>query len=105
MINFKDYTFKIEVSDVDNFDSLCDAVDVILTTKEGKRYSALFRGAKFLNYIFEKNKRTGECANGTYFATAQNPVEVEEINERNVRIAIDELIENLEMEKHFEKID
>ena len=54
--------------------------------------------------MFEKNKKTGECANGTYFCIPQM-VLVEEISEQNVRATIDDLINNLEIESYFKKIN
>lgn len=54
--------------------------------------------------MFEKNKRTGECARGAYFCMP-NRILVEEISETNVKKTIDDLINRLAIEIHFEKVD
>jgi hypothetical protein len=101
---FTGYTFRIDVPDVENFDPTSEIVDVILITKAGEKYTAKAITRKYEDYLFEKNKRTGECAGGIYLFIP-NRISVDEISERSIRKAIDDLIEQLEIEKAFEKID
>jgi hypothetical protein len=101
---FKGYDFEINIPDKENFDPLNEAVDVTLITKNGERYSANFITTKYITYIFEKNKRTKECAGGTYFCMPDMII-VEKIDKKNVKITIDDLIKNLEIENYFKKID
>ncbi len=98
------YSFKIEVPDPKQFDPTNEVVEVRLTTKNGQEYYVDFVTTHFIDYIFEKNKRTKECAKGTYFCMP-NMILVEEISESNVRATIDDLIDKLAIEKHFKKMD
>ncbi len=101
---FEGYDFEIDIPDRENFNPLNQAVEVVLTTRTGERYSANFVTRAFVDYMFEKNKRTGECANGTYFCMPDR-IDIEEIKDENVRKTIDDLIKNLEIENYFRKID
>lgn len=102
--NYEGYTFKIHWTSSQPFDPKNETVEVRLRTKDDRNYSANFTTKSFLDYMFEKNKRTGECANGTYFCMP-NMILVEEITEQSVKKTIDDLINNLEMEIHFRKED
>jgi len=101
---FEGYTFEIEIPDRENFDPLNEAVEVMLTTKTGERYSANFITRRYEDYLFEKNKRTGECARGTYLWIPHR-ISVDKISDEAIRKSIDDLIKNLEIEKAFGKID
>lgn len=101
---YNGYSFRFNWTSSEPFDQVNGTVEVILTTKNGQEYSVNFITRSFINYMFEKNKRTGECAKGTYFCMP-NMILVEEISERNVRTTIDDLIKNLEVESHFRKVD
>lgn len=101
---FKEYTFMIDIPDRENFNPLNEAVEVILTTRTREKYSANFITKEFIRYIFEKDKRTGENAGGTYFCMP-NMIVIRELNEKNVKTTIDNLIKNLEIETYFKKVD
>jgi len=101
---YKDYNFRLNWTSSEPFDPRKDTVEVRLTTRDGQEYFANFTAKGFIDYVFKKNKRTGECAKGTYFCMP-NMILVEEISEQNVRTTIDDLIKNLEIEIHFSKID
>ena len=100
---FEKYTFKIDIPDQEKFNPFNEATEVVLTTRKGERYSANFTTKGYIPYIFEKNKRTGECADGTYFCMPDMII-VEKIDERNIQITIDDLIKNLEIENYFKKV-
>lgn len=100
---FKDYKFRIDWTS-SKPDPMRETVEVRLTTRDAQEYYANFTARGFIDYMFEKNTRTGECANGTYFCTP-NMIIVEEISEQNVRATIDDLINNLEIEEYFKNVD
>lgn len=101
---FRGYTFRFNWTSSEPFDPKEETVEVRLTTRDGQEYSANFTALRFIEYMFNKNKRTGECADGTYFCMP-NMVLVEEISEQKVRATIDDLIEKLEIGAHFRKVD
>lgn len=99
---YKDYKFRIKWDSSQPYDPECETVDVRLNIKKGE-YSADFVTRKYLDYIFEKNKRTGESASGTYFAMP-GMIIVDRLDEPTIKTTIDNLIENLEVELFFKKI-
>ena len=101
---YKYYHFRINWTSSKPYDPLKETVEVILTTKDGQEYLANFTAKGFIEYMFEKNKRTGECANGTYFCMP-HMVLLEEISEQNVRATIDDLIKNSEIGLYFRIVD
>lgn len=101
---YRNYNFRFNWTSTEPFDPRKETVEVRLNTRDGQEYSANFTARDFIDYIFEKNKRTGECAKGTYFCMP-NMILVEEISEQNIRATIDDLINNLEIETHFKKVD
>jgi hypothetical protein len=101
---FEGYTFRIDIPNKESFDPMNEVVEVILDIKTGERYSANFVAIGYIPYVFEKNIRTRECASGTYFCMP-NMIIVRGLNERDVKATIDDLIENLELESYFKKID
>jgi hypothetical protein len=108
MGNYQDkyggYNFRFNWTSSEPFNPRDETVEVRLTTRDGQEYSANFTAKGFIDSMFEKNKRTGECAKGTYFCMP-NMILVEEISEKNVRKTIDDLIDMLAIEIHFEKVD
>lgn len=77
-----------------------DVVDVTLIRPDGHKYWANFITRKFLDYQFEKNKKTGECAGGAYFRMP-NMILVGRITEETVKRTIDDLIDNYEIGQSF----
>lgn len=102
---FEGYTFEIEIPDKENFDPLNEAADVILTTRDKERYSANFVTLIYIPWVFEKNKKTGECDDGSWWGRKDNLLVVRRLDDENVRTAIDRVIKNLEIENYFKKID
>ncbi len=99
---FEGYRCSIDIPNKRNFNPLNEAVEVVLTTKEGEKYSTNFATRIFLDYIFCKNRRTGECANGTYFSMP-NLIIIEKISEENIRKTVDDMIRNRDIENYFKK--
>ena len=97
------YTFEMFIPQGE-LDPESDYVDVRVTDDEGKVYSGDFVTLDFLKKMFEKNKRTGECARGSYF-TIPNMIVVERLDNGVIKKTIDDLIEKGFFEIHFEKLD
>jgi len=102
---FKDYNFRIDWTSSEPFDPESEMIDVVLTTQDGQDYWANFTTLKFLEYMFEKNKRTGELLSGTYFCMPDNMVIVERLTEDKIKATIDALIEDYEIEAYFKIVD
>lgn len=69
-----------------------DNVDVEVQFHNGTRYVATFFTLKNLQSLFDKNKRTGECAAGLYFYTPDMIV-VEKLTPEVIRETICNLIQ------------
>ena len=102
---YSSYRFRIDWTSSEPFDPENEMLDVKLQTCDGQEYMANFTTLKFLACVFEKNKRTGECASGTYFCMPDNIVILEKLTEEDVRKTIDDLIENEEVECYFKKTE
>lgn len=102
---FKDYSLRFEFDRWDSFDPENDAIYVEISTKDGNKYHIDFITLKFIGWVFDKNKRTGECQDGTYFCMPQNMVIVRNLEKDTIRRTIDDLIENLEVHHYLERIE
>jgi hypothetical protein len=100
---FEGYEFEIDIPDKEIFDPSVEAVEVILSTKDGKRYSMNFITKMYVPYVFDKNKRTGECAKGTYFSTPKMII-VKRMDEEIIKRTIDDYIANHEIESYLTEI-
>lgn len=63
----------------------------------GKAYFATFFTLNNLRSLFDKNARTGECANGTYLWAADMII-VSELTDESIRRTIESLISNGELD-------
>lgn len=99
---FKDYNFEIHWTSSKPFDVTNDSVEVRITTADGNRYMADFVTRKFLDTMFEKNKLTGECASGSYFAMPRMIV-VDKLCVGVIKSTLDDLIANDEADFYFKK--
>jgi len=77
-----------------------DTLDVRIIRQDGKEYEAQFVTRSYLDHLFEKNRRTDECASGTYFWMPGMIIMDKKITENTVRRTIDSLIEDYSMD-HF----
>jgi len=82
------------------FDPYDEAIDVRLILRDGRHYASNFVTRKFIDKIFKKNKLTGECVGGTYFAMP-GMIVVDRINEGTVKATIDDMTNNGELENYF----
>lgn len=78
---------------------LNDNSDVIVEFQDGKRFIASFYTYKNIEWLRNKNKKTGECLGGRYF-WGSDMILVEKIN----RTEIEEIIEHLINDDNFEAI-
>ena len=96
----KGYDFKLVWDGAEPYNPENAAIDVRLRTTEGREYTANIVTPKFIEGMFEKNKKTGECATGAYFAMPDMII-VNKINNDNVRRTIEDMIVNKEINKYF----
>jgi hypothetical protein len=101
---YRDFKVRIKWLSSEELNPDFNIVDVILETGDGNKYSSNFITRRYLDYLFEKNKRTGECAGGVYFAVP-NMVVIEKLTDEQVKRTIDDMVNNLEVEEYFTKID
>jgi len=80
-----------------------DNTDVIVTFTDGTRYVATFFTYANIEYLRQKNKRTGECLDGRYF-WASDMIIVDRINRKEITEIIDHLLKDHEFECVFDKI-
>ena len=100
---FSGYTSRINATS-EPFDPENAYAEVRLTTRDGREYEALFMTRAYMDYLFDKNKKTGENASGIYLAI-EDKIDVEKITNETIKITIDELIEKLRVESFFREID
>ena len=81
--------------DVDN-----DNVDVEVRFHNGPRYGATFFTLRNIQLLFEKNKRTGECGQGTYLY-ATDMIVVEKLNYAIIIETVSDLIIQGELQHAF----
>jgi len=101
---FHDYKFEINWASSIPFNITNDSIEVRITTADGKRYMADFVTRRFLDTMFEKNQRTGECASGAYFAMPRMIV-VDRLCDDVIKSTLDDLIANDEADFYFKKFD
>ncbi len=76
-------------------------LDIHVEFKDGARYVATFFTLKNIESLFQKNRRTGECSDGTYFWAADMII-VQEMTEENILRTVQQLIEDQEFERAFD---
>ncbi len=101
---FRNYDMRIVRPGSEPIDVHNEAVDVRVRDVSGLEYSANFVTSAFLDVMFEKNKRTGECADGSYFAMP-GMIVVRQVDEGTIKRTIDDMIKNEEIELYFYKVD
>ncbi|MAG77939.1 hypothetical protein CL616_01090 [archaeon] len=93
--------YKIVWNSEEPMDPNKEVVDIRLSIK-GEEYSANFMTLDYLQYLFEKNQKTGECASGRYFSMP-NLILVQKIDDDTIRNTIEDLIKNEEVLQYFSK--
>jgi len=77
-----------------------DNSDVIVSFKNGARWVATFFSYQNILSLAEKNRHTGECLHGQYFA-ATDMVLVDEISRKRIEEVVDDLLRCNEFETYF----
>ena len=98
---YEGYRFNITWPDPESVNPDYAAAEVRVRTKSGKKYKAMFITLDYVGYLFKKNKKTGECASGTYFRMDDGFILVRKLDRRDVKTTIDDLIQNDEMGRAF----
>ena len=99
---FKDCRFYVPwyASEEPNLES--EMLDIRVIDNNKIEYTSNFTTLNFLKWVFEKNKRSGECADGTYFCMSRTVI-VESLSQENIKRTIEELIDNYEFNDYFTK--
>ena len=98
------YRFRFNWDSSNPFDPQRDTIEVRVVLPDGQEYYMDFATPRFINFMFEKNRRTGECAGGTYFCMP-NLILVREITEQSVRETLDDLLRNHELDVYLTKVE
>ncbi len=81
---------RIHSNEASGFDPEMDVFDVRIVDESGREYSADFVPVGFLTYVFDKNRKTGECAEGSYFCMPHMIV-VERVDQNIVERTVNDL--------------
>ena len=98
LISKDNYRFEIYWPSCEPYDPENEAVDIIVYSGKGE-YSGTVVTLKFINSIFEKNEKTGECAEGSYFCIKKMVI-VKRIDRETIKKTLDGLIYE-EVFEHF----
>lgn len=79
-----------------------DNSDIIVTFEDGTRNVASFFTYQNIEFLRQKNKRTGECLDGRFF-WASDMLIVDKINRKEVEEIINHLLSENEFEYIFKK--
>ena len=101
---YEGYLARVHWTSSKPFNPLHEVVDVRMTTRDGQELTANFITRSYLDFLFAKNRRTGECAQGTYFAMP-GMIVVDEISDQTIKATIDDLIKNSSVPYYFTEID
>jgi hypothetical protein len=92
--------YSIHVLGAPEWNPAADNVDVEVRFADGRRYGATFFTLGNLERLFEKNRRTGECAGGLYLWAA-NMIVVDDLSAGTISRTVADLIEQREFDKAF----
>ena len=80
-----------------------DNSDVIVTLENGERYVATFFTYQNIEWLKQKNQKTGECLSGKYFY-ATDLILIDKLNREEVINVVNHLIKENEFLTSFDKI-
>ena len=95
----KDYEFEIFWPGSENYNPEEESVDLVIRSG-GREYTGTVLTPGFIDAMFEKNRRTGECAGGSYFCIPRMVV-VKRIDNETIKRTLDEMIDNGEIDIYF----
>ena len=96
-----DYKLTIN-SGIEPIDPDNDNVDVQVTFPNGESFSAVFFTLQNIDTLMKHYKKTGECADGSYFC-ASDMIIVQRLTEQTICETIDNLLAEEEFESVFSK--
>jgi hypothetical protein len=85
-------------------DSANDNVDVQVEFANGQRFGATFFTLSNIETLFEKNRKSGECAGGLYL-WASNMILVRDLSTATIERAVDDLVACDEFRSAFAQLD
>ena len=80
-----------------------DNSDVIVTFENGEKYVATFFTYQNIDWLRQKNQKTGECLKGKYFF-ATDLILIDKLNREEITSVINHLIKEDEFYTSFDKI-
>ncbi|GAL76794.1 hypothetical protein JCM19275_2130 [Nonlabens ulvanivorans] len=80
-----------------------DNSDVIVTFENGERYIATFFTYQNIDWLRQKNQKTGECLNGKYFF-ATDLILIDKLNREEIINVVNHLIKEDDFFTSFDKI-
>ena len=86
-----------------DFSEINDNSDVIVTFENGENYIATFYTYQNIEWLRQKNQKTGECLDGKYFY-GTDLILIDKLNRVNVANVINHLIKEDEFFTAFNKI-
>jgi hypothetical protein len=93
--------YVIEILEGDRIDPNDDNVDVFVYFPDGRKYVATFFTVSNIQTIMDKDRTTGECANGLYF-WASHMIIVQRLDHGTVARTVSDLISTGEFDAVFE---
>ena len=82
-----------------------DNSDVTVRFENGTMYVATFYAYKNIDYLRQKNQKTGENLNEKYLCCTSDMIIVEKINRAEIEAVINHLIQEGEFEYSFDKVE
>lgn len=81
-----------------------DNSDVIVTMQNGEKYVATFFTYKNIEWLRQKNEKTGECLSGKYF-WASDLILIDKLNRTEILKVIEDLFNESEFNSVFNKMN
>ena len=92
--------FSVHVLGAQVWDPLNDNVDVEVRFGDGRRFGATFFTLANVERLFDKNRKTGECASGLYLWAA-NMILVRDVSIETIERTVKDLMDCDEFEQAF----
>ena len=92
-INKEGYSIVIFSGNSDPLNESDDNVDIQVNFSDGSFYAATFFTIENIKALFEKNRRSGECASGLYFF-CPDMVVVETLNLDSIERVVEHLVDS-----------
>lgn len=97
--SIRPYTFKIFWPNKEPLNPECEMADLIVKT-QAREYTGTLATPSFIMTMFEKNAKTGECAEGSFFCVPRLVI-VKRLDRKTIKKTLDFLVDNSEFETYF----